>query len=148
MILNYRQKAWASFAGIIAVFAVCMYLIVIDVLNVGASIVAAFGCYPWAKYIWQVVGYERRNPIRVLKAALPKCGFSIEDTEWSVDKTTVRFHGKYQGDRFMIEADSSAAYVMIFDMPWSEIKASDPSVPRLLEAINETNVGAANLNNS
>lgn len=145
MTLNYRQKAWAALAGIIAVIGASIYFIIIDVLNAGALIVVAFGCYPWAKYIWQVLRFEHRNTVRVLKSALPKCGFSIEDTEWNDDKTAVRFHGKYQGDNFMVEAYPSSAYVMVFDMPWSGIKASDPSVPRLLEAINETNAEASNM---
>lgn len=145
MTMNYRQKALASLAGIIAIFAGCLYLISIDVLNWEVIILAVFGCYPWAKYVWQVFRFEQRNTVRILQSSFPKFGFSIENTEWNDERTAVRMYGKYQGDNFMIEAAPSSAYVMIYDMPWTDVKASDPSVPRLLEAINETNAETANM---
>lgn len=145
MTLNYRQKAWLNLAGIVTAWCFTIYLMLLDSRNGGAIIIALLCSWVWGRYALRVLGYERRNTIRILKASLPKCGFSIRETEWNDEKTAVRFHGKYQGDNFMVEASPSSAYILVFDMPWTAIRASDPSVPRLLEAINETNIESANM---
>lgn len=145
MTLNYRQKAWAYAAGILAVFGTCAYFIFMDVGNAGLLIPAAFGCFPWAKYIWLVVRHEQSNTVRQLKKAFPKLGFSVTDTTWDDDKTAVRFTGEYRGDNFIIEAAHDSAYVRVVDLPWLEMKAVDPAVPRMQESINETNAEVSNM---
>lgn len=146
MNLNYRQKALAYLAIIIAAIATGTALVIAGVLNwAGTLFVVAFGCLPLAKYVWQVAIHEKHDTIRILKAALPKCGFSIRETEWNDDKTAVRFHGQYQGDNFTIQAAHGYSYVEILDLPWSGIKSSDPAIGQMMEAINETNASSANM---
>lgn len=145
MTLSNRQKAWACVAGIAAVLAVVSYLRVIHAVTWAAWPFAVLCCYPWAKYAWQVFQYERRNTVRALNKALPKCGFAIENAGWNESETEFQFHGKYQGDNFVIVASPTVAYFWIYDLAWLCVKASDPSKHMVLEAINEINANAGNI---
>ncbi len=141
---NYRYKAIAAFFGILIILGGCAYLVYTDVLIRWAIILAAWGCYPWAKYIWNVVNIERRNTIRILKNSLPKCGFTIEDESWNEDHTVINFSGKYQEENFLVSAAPNTAYIRVYDLPWLDIKTSDPNMSHVMEAINDTNSKSGN----
>ncbi len=139
------RKAWLSAIGIVVIFAVCSYLIYIEIFHVCVLIFAAFGCYPWGKYIIAVVRHVLKNPVKILGKALPKCGFSIDKKEWNEERTFVRFSGKYQGDNFILEAAPNCAYINVYDLPWHSIKITDPQMAQLMEAVNDTNAQSANM---
>lgn len=134
-----KQKVVLYLVAATLAFSICIYLIVIGILHVVAVLPLLFGCYPWYKYIWNVYNIERRNTIRILKKILPKSNFSIEQTDWNEEHTLLRFWGKYQGDNFMIEASPHSLYINVYDLPWHNIKSSDASMHRYMEAVNDTN---------
>ena len=140
-----KKTAILNGVGIIGILGGTTSLVLLNILNEGAFILAAIACYPMVKYLWQFAGYIHRDTILILRKALPKAGFSIENTEWNDQHTTIRFHGKYQGDNFMVEAANESVYIMIYDMPWQGVKSSDPIVPKIMEAINEVNSAASNM---
>lgn len=145
MNMNNKQKAILYLIAIIWVFAICIYLISINILHPISLFAILFGCYPWGKFIWGVCNLEKHNTTRILKRILPKCGFSIEKTEWDEEHTFMRIYGVYQGDHFIIEASTVSLFIKIYDLVWHSVQASDPSMRLYLEAINETNAAYSNL---
>lgn len=140
-----KKTAILNSLGIAGVLAGTSVLVAMSILNAGAFILAAIACFTMAKQLWQIAGIMRRNTIRILSKALPKAGFSIENTEWNEQHTAIRFFGKYKEDNFMIEAANDCAFVMIYDMPWQGVKTSDPIMPKLMEAVNDVNAGSSNM---
>ncbi len=142
---SYKQRAWASLIGIVAVFGACAYFTTLDIYNAGAFVIAVIGCYSLARYLWCYIRFEMRNPVRILRKSLPKCGFKLTKTEWNSDFTTVRIFGTHNGGDYVIEASPSQEYVRIEALPWLKFKTCDPIVPFVLEAINNTNARRPNI---
>jgi len=142
---SYKQRAWASLIGIVAVFGACAYFTTLDIYNAGTFVIAAIGCYPLGRYLWSYIRFEMRNPVRILRKSLPKCGFKLTKTEWNSDFTTVRIFGTYNDGDYVIEASPSQEYVRIEELPWLKFKTCDPIVPFVLEAMNNTNARRPNV---
>ncbi len=142
---NYNERAWASLAGIMAVIGVCVYLTTVDARYAVTFLFAAVVCYPWGRYLWRYLNFQMRNPVRILKRSLPKCGFELKKTEWDSESSTVRMYGQYNGGEYVIEASPTQEYVRIEELPWMSFKTCDPIVPYVLEAMNNTNACRPNV---
>ena len=142
--MNDQQRAYLYLLATLLACAACIYLIAIEILHPIAFLFVLFGCYHWCKFIWDYFNIERRRPTRVLKKLLPKCGFSIEKTEWNEEHTCMRIFGVYQGDHFIIDASPESLYINIYDLMWHSVKSTDPSMRIYLEAINDTNADNPN----
>lgn len=144
MEINKKKKALSAVFGIMVILGVCGYLIFIDVLPYAVFLIALLGCYPWGKYLWSVISSERRNTVRILKATLPKFGFIVEESSWDDDHSVVSILGKYQEEKFLVTASPGAAYIKVYDLPWLDVKSTDPSMPHMMEAVNDTNANIGN----
>lgn len=141
----YNERALASLAGITAVLGVCVYLTVTDARYALTFVFAAVFCYPWGRYLWNYANFQMRNPVRILRKSLPKCGFQLKKTELDSDSSTVRMFGQYNGGDYVIEASPAQEYVKIEELPWMKFKTCDPIVPYVLEAMNNTNACRPNV---
>lgn len=139
MTMIHKHKALICLLAVILVSAVSIYLTIIGVLPFFALIALLFGCHPWYKYIWNSYNIERRNTTKILKRILPQSGFLIEHEEWDEKHSQLQFVGKFNEEHFMIEASPNSPYINVYDLTWNRINASDPSMHRFVEAVNDTN---------
>lgn len=98
--------------------------------------------------LWIALGYQlwrlykrlpSASPVNQMHNFLLRSGFQIEQEEWNEDKTQITFWGKYHDHTFMVESRTDIPQIHIVYIPWAQVKASDPNVQELLDAVNEAN---------
>lgn len=145
MELSNKQKAWAIVGGIAVITAGAGYLVAVGLLEPFIFVLWPIMFWSWGKYVWLVYLNEMNEPMRLVDKALSKFNFTVKEIEWSEDKTKRRIIGKYQDQGFYIETCPGYCSVQITYLPWSEVDSADPNVPKLMEAVNNTNAEFSNL---